>query len=73
MAMRKLDVMGFRCPRPMLKVVQEMTHLATGDILEVKGDCPTFEQDLRNWCKRMDKTVLAVVQEGDALTATIRF
>jgi tRNA 2-thiouridine synthesizing protein A len=35
-----------------------------GDILEVLGDCPTFEKDVRTWCERLGKVFLSVKDEG---------
>jgi tRNA 2-thiouridine synthesizing protein A len=35
-----------------------------GDVLEVIGDCPTFERDIREWCKRLKKALLYIKDEG---------
>jgi tRNA 2-thiouridine synthesizing protein A len=32
--------------------------------LEVLGDCPTFEKDLRIWCERLKKVLLSIKDEG---------
>jgi tRNA 2-thiouridine synthesizing protein A len=37
-----------------------------GDILEILGDCPTFEKDVRTWCERLNKVFLSVQEEGEA-------
>jgi tRNA 2-thiouridine synthesizing protein A len=66
MANVTLDCKGMKCPQPVLKVAAKVPELAKGDILEVLGDCPTFEDDMRKWCQRMGKTLLAVNQEGGA-------
>jgi len=39
--------------------------MVEGDILEVIGDCPTFEKDVRAWCERMKKVCLSVRHEGN--------
>lgn len=72
MATIKLDTLGLNCPQPVLKVTAKMPELNPGDILEVLGDCPTFEQDLRKWCERMKKTLLAVNVNGTAKTVQIQ-
>ena len=38
--------------------------MKSGDILEVLGDCPTFERDVRVWCERLGKVLLSVKDEG---------
>ena len=50
-----------------------MPEIEKGDILEVTGDCETFEADLRKWCERMRKTLLAVNTQGEAVTVQIQF
>ena len=73
MAVVKLDTMGLRCLMPILKIAARMPQIAKGDILEVAGDCPTFEEDVRKWCDRMRKTLLAVNITGAAKIAQIQF
>lgn len=73
MATIKMDTKGMRCPQPVLKVAAKMPEIQSGDILEVTGDCPTFEEDMRTWCERMKKTLLAVTTDGQAKTAQIQF
>ena len=42
-------------------------------MLEATADCDTFEEDVRKWCERMNKTLLAVSKNGDVVTAQIQF
>lgn len=64
MATHVLDASGLKCPQPVLKLAVRATTVPPGDILEILGDCPTFERDIRVWCQRLDKTLLAVLEEG---------
>ena len=73
MANVKLDCKGLRCPQPILKIAAKMPEVAKGDVLEVEADCDTFEQDVRKWCERMKKTLLAVTAQGKVKTAQIQF
>ena len=73
MAVVKLDAVGLRCPQPILKITAKSPDLEPGDVLEVRGDCPTFEADVRKWCERMKRTLLAVNEEGDVKVALIQF
>ena len=73
MANVKLDTVGLRCPQPVVQVVAKMPSLKKGDVLEVSGDCATFEEDMRKWCQRSGKTFLAVNQEGDVKIISIQF
>ena len=65
MLVHRLDTLGFRCPQPVLKSAVEATTMEPGDVLEVLGDCPTFEKDVRVWCQRLHKVLLAIKDEQD--------
>lgn len=64
MANKTLDATGLKCPQPVLKVTALMPSMKSGDTLEVVGDCPTFEKDMRVWCDRLKKPLLWVRDEG---------
>jgi tRNA 2-thiouridine synthesizing protein A len=58
MATEVLDTRGLRCPQPILKIAVKSVDMMPGDVLEVLGDCPTFEKDVRIWCERTRKVLL---------------
>jgi len=64
MATVVLDTTGLKCPQPILKIAAKSPDMKIGDILEVIGDCPTFEKDIRAWCQRLNKTLLIIRNEG---------
>jgi tRNA 2-thiouridine synthesizing protein A len=64
MSVIKLDTTGLKCPQPVLKIAAKSADMQRGDILEVIGDCPTFERDIRAWCKRLKKTLMFIRDEG---------
>jgi tRNA 2-thiouridine synthesizing protein A len=55
---------SYRHSWPVLKIAVKAPDMRRGDILEVLGDCPTFEKDLRIWCDRLGKVFLSVRDEG---------
>ena len=65
MAVEILDTFGLNCPQPILKIAVKAPDMNPGDILEVLGDCPTFEKDVRIWCERLKKPLLSVRNEGE--------
>ena len=65
MALEFLDTAGLKCPQPVLKITVKAVDMKPGDILEVIGDCPTFERDVRVWCERLNKVLLSVINEGE--------
>jgi tRNA 2-thiouridine synthesizing protein A len=73
MAVHKLDATGLRCPQPILKITIMMPEMNPGDVLEVSANCDSFESDVRTWCERLKKTLLAITKDGDVVTASIQF
>ncbi|MCP3953723.1 MAG: sulfurtransferase TusA family protein [Desulfobacterales bacterium] len=65
MALEILDMVGMKCPQPVLKIAVKAPDMNPGDILEVLGDCPTFEKDVRVWCERLGKIFLSIQDEGN--------
>jgi tRNA 2-thiouridine synthesizing protein A len=65
MAVEVLDTLGLKCPHPVLKIAVKAPDMMPGDILEVLGDCRTFEEDVRSWCKRLGKVFLSVKNDGN--------
>ena len=60
-----LNTLGQKCPQPILKIAMKVPAMKPGDILEVLGDCPTFEKDVRTWCERLGRVLLFVKDEGN--------
>ena len=65
MAAKVLDTLGLKCPQPVLKIAVQAQNMQPGDVLEVLGDCPTFEKDLRIWCERLGRVILSIKDEGE--------
>jgi tRNA 2-thiouridine synthesizing protein A len=65
MSVSVLDTIGLKCPQPVLKIAVQAPNMRPGDILEILGDCPTFEKDVRTWCERLGKIFLSVKDEGE--------
>jgi tRNA 2-thiouridine synthesizing protein A len=72
MAVKQLDTIGMRCPQPIQAIITSIHETSPGDLLEVKADCPTFEEDVRKWAERTGRTVLAITRDGDVMTAQIQ-
>ena len=65
MAVYTLDASGLRCPQPILKIAVVSADLMPGDLLDVIADCPTFDKDIRTWCRRLGKSLLSIQEEGE--------
>jgi len=63
-ALEVLNALGLKCPHPILKVSVKAVKMNQGDILEIWGDSPTFEEQVRRWCKVTRRPVLSVKEDG---------
>ena len=68
----RVDTNGMRCPQPVLMLAHHVRGKPAGTLVEVLGDCPTFEKDVRSWAERERKTVLAVTGVPPKLTIQVR-
>jgi tRNA 2-thiouridine synthesizing protein A len=67
-----MDCVGMRCPQPVLRLAVESAETPPGTIVEIVGDCPTFEKDVRTFCERRQRTILSVRAESGRTTIQLR-
>lgn len=72
MVEKSFDFSGLRCPLPILKLSSLYPQFKQGEIIEVVGDCPTFEKDVKVWCNKLGKTILNIEKVGNKTKVTIR-
>jgi len=65
MAVQVLDAKGLKSPKPVLKLAAKAPTIPAGDVVELIGDCPTLEKDVKQWCDRMKKTIIEIIDEGN--------
>jgi len=68
----RVDTLGMRCPQPILMLAHNARGRPPGTLVEILGDCPTFEKDIRGWAAREKKTVLAVLGTAPRFTVQVR-
>jgi tRNA 2-thiouridine synthesizing protein A len=62
-----LDAKGLKCPQPTIQMTIKALKLKKENVLEVVADCSTFENDVKNWCRRNNKTLLWIRDEGEGV------
>lgn len=60
---KTLDYKGLACPMPIVKISQEISKVAIGDILEVHTSDPGSVADFPAWAKTTGQAVLDIKQE----------
>tara|TARA_B100000035_G_C20581084_1_gene371126 strand:- start:102 stop:332 length:231 start_codon:yes stop_codon:yes gene_type:complete len=46
-----LNLVGLKCPLPILKISKKLKEIKVGDIINAKCDDPKSENDINNLCK----------------------
>ena len=46
-----LNLIGLKCPIPILKISKKLKEIKNGDIIKAICDDPKFENDINNLCK----------------------
>ena len=60
-----LDTSGMPYPNVVFKIAIKAVKMHPGDILQVVGDCPTFEKAVRDWCRKLGKDWLVIKEDVD--------
>jgi tRNA 2-thiouridine synthesizing protein A len=71
-ALVHMDCVGMRCPQPVLRLAVESAETPPGTIVEIVGDCPTFEKDIRTFCQRRQRAILSVRAESGRTIIQLR-
>jgi len=47
-----LDMTGYFCPEPVIRVNEEIGNVEVGEVLELLADDPSSKSDIASWAKR---------------------
>ena len=67
----KLDLVGLKCPIPVLKIAKNIKEIKVGDILIVYVDDPKAENDIEELVKNIKIKVLQKIKQTHKLTYKI--
>lgn len=73
MFVQTIDARGLKCPQPILKITAASIKMKAGDAIEIIADCSTFENDVKDWCRRSKKMLMWIKEESGAKKAQIKF
>ena len=64
----KLDLIGLKCPIPVLKIAKNIKEIKVGDILIVYVDDPKAENDIEELVKNINIKILNKIKKKKILT-----
>jgi TusA-related sulfurtransferase len=68
-----LDLLGRRCPVPVIELAARISGVEIGDIVEVVSDDPAAKVDIPVWCRmKGQEYVGAMTDEAGALHLQVR-
>ena len=67
-----LDLIGLKCPLPVLRIQKAMSQLKAGECLEIVADDPLAAIDVPHYCREAGHLVLSCRSEGAQLFMVIR-
>lgn len=59
----ELNCKGMACPMPIIKLNELVKLVSSGETIEIKADDPTFESDIKVWCKRKNYELVSIVHD----------
>ena len=60
-----IDLMGLKCPIPVLKIAKKIKEIRKGDIIKVKVDDPKAENDINELNKQINITIIKKIKHND--------
>ncbi|MBN2565417.1 MAG: sulfurtransferase TusA family protein [Candidatus Eisenbacteria bacterium] len=67
-----LDMTGYFCPEPVIRVNEKIGEIGVGEVLELMADDPSSEPDIKSWTKRTDHELISIENEGGVFRFLIR-
>ncbi|MFH1864902.1 MAG: sulfurtransferase TusA family protein [Candidatus Eisenbacteria bacterium] len=67
-----LDMTGYFCPEPVIRVNEAMSDVEVGEMLELLADDPSAEPDVKSWTKRTGHELISYEKDGDVFRFLIR-
>ncbi len=69
---QSLDCIGLYCPMPIVKTVERIKQLKTGEILEIVADDKGIKLDMPAWCEATGHEFLGVEEDGNEIKVYVK-
>ena len=67
-----LDMTGYFCPEPVIRVNEAISGIAVGEVLELLADDPSSEPDINSWTKRTGHELVSIEKNGSVFSFLVR-
>jgi len=69
---QSLDCMGLYCPMPIVKTVEKIKQLKSGEILEIIADDKGIKEDMPAWCEATGHDCLGIEEEESEIKVYVK-
>ncbi len=69
---RTLDMTGYFCPEPVIRVNEEISNVEVGEVLELLADDPSSRSDIVSWARRTGHELISAEESDGAFRFLIR-
>ncbi len=69
---KNVDVIGMACPFPLITVAKEVRSMLKGQILQIMGNDPLFEETILDFCREGGHEVQETSREGKKVSITFK-
>ncbi len=67
-----LDMTGYFCPEPVIRVNEAIGNVAIGEVLELLADDPSSKPDIQSWTKRTGHELISIEEDGGVFRFLVR-
>jgi TusA-related sulfurtransferase len=67
-----LDMTGYFCPEPVIRVNEEIASIGVGEVLELLADDPSSKSDIASWAKRTGHELISTEEQDGVFRFKIR-
>ncbi len=66
------DMLGLKCPLPVLKTNRRLRHLGKGVMVTILSDDPKAADDFRHYCDQRGHDLISCEEKGPVIRVTLR-
>ena len=67
-----LDMTGYFCPEPVIRVNEAIGDVEVGEVLELLADDPSSKPDIQSWTKRTGHELISIEEDGGVFRFLVR-
>ena len=67
-----LDLVGLKCPQPIIKLMLQIKSIEAGEQLSATADDPAFPLDVEAWCQKTGHELVQLERSEETISVIVR-